>query len=349
MLTADSLSEAFLEESPACHWVLGRSGLFERIYGNPAPLLGKPKEELAGRALEEVLPPEPAALWKWRASRAFEGETLSLRDRHGSRTWNISVFPICMGGSIGHAGFLAREVTPWNNAEEELRHTVLGALKAAEFQRTTLSRFLHDSVGQNLTALGLQLDLIRMDLEATSPEICTRIAEMQRVLETMMESVRAYSHELNPSTVERSGLRPALDRFAERIRERFSGTLRLNVDPSLKLDPKLASAMYHIAEEAVENAVQHSSCSLIEIAVKSTRNGNFLEVRDNGRGFDPADLEQGRRGLGLLSMEHYAAQAGLDLAIASDPGHGTTVRASIGEPDRSAIGRSGRSALETSE
>ena len=75
--------------------------------------------------------------------------------------------------------------------------------------------------------------------------------------------------------------------------------------------------MYQIAQEAVENAVQHSSCSAIEIAVKSTRTGTVLEVRDNGRGFDPADLVAGRRGLGLLSMEHYAAQAGLDLSITS--------------------------------
>ncbi len=301
--------------------------MFERIFGDPSFLLGKPAAELVGRSLDAALAPESAALWKWRAARAFEGETLALRDRRGSHTWNISVFPILLEDGNCHAGFLAREMTPWNNAEEELRHTVLGALRATEFQRSTVSRFLHDSVGQNLTALGLQLDLIRMDMEATSPEICERIGEMQDLLETMMESVRAYSHELNPSAVERSGLRSALDRLAGRIRERFAGSLRINVDPSLKLDPKLAAAFYHIGEEAVENAVQHSSCSMIEIAVKSTRNCIFLEVRDNGRGFDPADLEQGRRGLGLLSMEHYAAQAGLDLAVASNPGHGTTVRA----------------------
>lgn len=329
MPTAPPLADAFLEQSPACHWIVARAGTFERIYGDPTALLGKPAEELAGCSLEAALAPEAAALWQWRAARAFEGQVLALRHRVGSRTWNISVFPIRLEGAICHAGFLAREITPWNNAEEELRHTVLGALKASEFQRGTLSRFLHDSVGQNLTALGLQLDLIRMDMEGTSPEICSRIAEMQQLLETMMESVRAYSHELNPSAVERAGLRSALDRLAGRIREHFAGSLRINVDPSLKLDPKLASAFYHIAEEAVENAVQHSSCSMIEIAVKSTRNRNFLEVRDNGRGFDPADLEQGRRGLGLLSMEHYAAQAGLDLVIASDPGHGTTVRAGV--------------------
>ena len=74
------------------------------------------------------------------------------------------------------------------------------------------------------------------------------------MLEEMMEAVREYSYELNPSTVERAGLRPALDRLFSRVRARFLGTLRLNVDPSLKLDPKVASSMYQIAQEAVENA-----------------------------------------------------------------------------------------------
>jgi signal transduction histidine kinase len=90
----------------------------------------------------------------------------------------------------------------------------------------------------------------------------------------------------------------------------------------LKLDPKIASSLLHIAQEAVQNAVQHAvqhaSCSAIEIEVKSTRKGTILEVKDNGRGFGPADVLGVRRGLGLLSMEHYAAQAGFELTITSN-------------------------------
>jgi two-component system NarL family sensor kinase len=170
-----------------------------------------------------------------------------------------------------------------------------------------------------------------MDLESVSTDSCARIAEVQKLLETMMEEVREYSYELNPATVERAGLRSALDRLAARVRERFTGTIRLNVDPSLKIDPKLALALYQIAQEAVENAVQHSSCSMIEIAVKSTRNAPVLEVRDNGRGFDRGDVAGGCRGLGLLSMEHYAAQAGLEFSITSNRSTGTNVRAAAAE------------------
>jgi PAS domain S-box-containing protein len=328
---AGSLAEIFLQQSPACQWIVSTDGAFACVYGDPAALFARTAAELAGRRPADVLEPDEATAWRGRFERALRGEMLLLRERRAAGTWYVTVFPLRIDGEIRYAGGSAREITPWSAAEQELRHTVLGALKAQEFERRMVSKFLHDSVGQNLTALGLQLDLIRMDLESVSPDTCGRIGEIQKLLEEMMESVREYSYELNPSTVERAGLRPALDRMLGRIRARFPGALRVNVDPSLKLNPKLASAIFQILQEGVENAVQHSGCSAIEIAVKSTRTGTVLEVRDNGRGFDPADLVSGRRGLGLLSMEHYAAQAGLELSITSTRETGTTVRAA--KPD----------------
>ena len=325
------LAELVLEQSPGCHWVVTADGVFHRIYGDSSCILGKPAAELVGRKVLEALDPAIAATWQSRFAQALEGETLHLRERCQETSWSVSVFPVRVDGAIKYAAGMASESTQWAKAERELRHTVLGALKAQEFERAMVSKFLHDSVGQNLTALGLQLDLVRMDLDSISPESCARIAEVQKLLGTMMEEVRDYSYELNPSTVERAGLRSALDRLVARIRERFSGTIRLNVDPSLKIDPKLALALYQIAQEAAENAVQHSSCSTVEIAVKSTRNAPVLEVRDNGRGFDPGDVAGGCRGLGLLSMEHYAAQAGLDFSITSRRNSGTTVRAAAAE------------------
>ena len=330
MSDTSSPAELLLGQCPASFWLATTDGVFRAAYGDASCILGKPAAQLIGRKLTQVMCSEAAAVWKGRFDQAAAGETLNLRERCGESIWSVTIFPIRSGAKVAYIGGIAKESTLWAKAEQELRYTVLGALKAQEFERAMVSKFLHDSVGQNLTALGLQLDLIRMDLESVSPETCGRIGDIQRLLETMMEQVRDYSYELNPSTVERAGLRAALDRLVTRIKERFPGTVRLNVDPSLKIAPKFASALYQIAQEAVENAVQHSSCSMIEIAVKSTRNAPHLEVRDNGRGFDPGDLG-GCRGLGLLSMEHYAAQAGLELSITSNRNSGTSVRASASE------------------
>jgi PAS domain S-box-containing protein len=321
------LSELLLEQSPACHWMISADGVFQRVCGDASPIFGKPAAQLVGQAVSQALDREVSDAWRGRFARAFQGETLTLRERHGNAIWHIIVFPVRVEGKILHAGGSAHESTAWSSAERELRRTVLGALKAQDFERSRVSRFLHDTLGQNLTALGLQLDLVRMDLESVSPETCAHVSEIQQLLGAMMEEVREFSYHLNPSIVDRAGLRPALERLVGGLRTRFSGTLRVSVDPSLKVDQKTASAMYQIAQEALENSVQHSSCSTIEIALKSTRAGTVLEVRDNGRGFDRADPVGGCRGLGLLSMEHYAAQAGLDLSIDSNWKTGTSVKA----------------------
>jgi signal transduction histidine kinase len=323
-----SLSELLLQQSPACQWMVSADGVFQRVYGDTSPVFGKPASDLAGQTISGAVDRSVSDAWMARFARVFAGETLTLRERRNRAIWNITVFPVRVNAGIGYAGGWAREATAWITAEEELRRTVLGALKAQESERSRVSKFLHDSIGQNLTALGLKLDLVRMDLEGISPETCARIAEIQQLLGGMMEEVREYSYELNPAAAERAGLRAALDRFAERLRAGFPGTLRVNVDSGLKLDPQMSRAMFEIAQEAVKNSMQHASCSAIEIAVKSTRTGIVLEIRDNGRGFDPADSMGGGRGLGLLSMEHYAVQAGLELGIASNPKTGTLVRAS---------------------
>jgi len=118
-----------------------------------------------------------------------------------------------------------------------------------------------------------------------------------------------------------------MDRLVGRTRKRFAGNLRLMADSTLRVPPPVGSALYKIAAEALENALQHSGCSQIELIIKSTPNGPGLEVRDNGKGFEAADLGGPHRGLGLLVMEHYAAQNKLRLSVTSERGKGTTVRA----------------------
>jgi signal transduction histidine kinase len=201
-------------------------------------------------------------------------------------------------------------------------------VEASRFERGRLSRFLHDDVAQNLSAVGLQLDLLRMDLAAAgASQSSAAVVEIQQLLEAVMERVRDFSYELDPPAIERDGLRAALERLVTRTRQRFSGAVHLSASPGLNLSRHLAGALYRIAQEAVQNALRHAACSRIDITVKSGRGGVTLEVRDNGRGFDPGDPSGGCRGQGLVSMEHYAAEAGLDLAVTSQPGDGTLVRA----------------------
>ena len=93
--------------------------------------------------------------------------------------------------------------------------------QACEGERLRISRLLHDEVGQVLSALGLQLELLRMDLSDV-PAAAERIAGTQKLLASALEQVRELSYELNPAIVERLGLHASLERLVGRYRRNFN-------------------------------------------------------------------------------------------------------------------------------
>jgi two-component system NarL family sensor kinase len=208
--------------------------------------------------------------------------------------------------------------------ERELAELLISVMHARDQEGARISRILHDEVGQILSAIGLQLDLLRMDLKEDVEAASQRIAGIQKVLETAVDQVRDLSYESNPSIVERAGLPFALDRLVGRYRKAFAGGIRLLFDSSVRVPVEPATALYKIAEQALDNAVAYSGGAQIEILVKRVKHAVALEVRDNGKGFTP---EQESTGLGLHLMKYQASQAGIQFSVASAPEKGTIVRA----------------------
>jgi len=211
--------------------------------------------------------------------------------------------------------------------ERSLAHLLVSVMNARELEGARVSRILHDEVGQVLSAIGLQLDLLRMDLHDKAADNTKRILEIQRVLELSVGQVRDLSYELNPAIVERTGLQFALDRVVGRFRKGFPGKIRLLFDSSVRLPVETASALYKIAEQAIDNAVRHSGATRVEILVRPVKQGVSLEVRDNGSGFPVDQKTTGNTGLGYHLMRYHSTQAGLRFSVASSPEKGTIVKA----------------------
>ncbi len=209
-----------------------------------------------------------------------------------------------------------------------LDQLLISVINAREQECARVSRLLHDQVGQVLSAVGLQLDVLRLDLVDKVPEIVGRTADIQQMLEEAVTKIRELSFELNPAIVERAGLQFALDQLVGRFRKSFKGGLRMMFDSSFRLPVESANALYKIAECAIDNAVQHSGCTQIELLLRPAQKHIIMEVRDNGAGFPYAQVRKASPGLGLLLMEHYASEAGLDFSVRSGTGRGTVVRAS---------------------
>jgi len=207
-----------------------------------------------------------------------------------------------------------------------LKRMIVSAINSRELESTRLSRLLHDEVGQVLSAVGLQLDVLKLDFRSQVPDISERVHEIQKMLDQAVGQVRALSYDLNPSIVERAGLCAALQRLVERTRGSFPGVIRLNYDSTFRVPHDIGHAWYRIAELAVENAVQHAKATSVDVSVRHTKRHSMLEVRDNGQGFSPEDASTVSPGLRLLLMEHYATQFPIRVVLKSKPASGTLVR-----------------------
>lgn len=203
---------------------------------------------------------------------------------------------------------------------------LLAGISEKQEELEYVARVLHEDTGQVLTVVGLQLDVLRQDYSVTVPELAQRVTELQALLERAVDGIRQISYRLNPGIVPRSGLRYALDTLTGRMRDSTSATIRFLMDSHVRVPMPIAEVFFEIAELALTNAIQHSDAKIIEMVLQPSSQGARLEIRDNGKGFNPAVAKE-RGGMGLLWMEHRAQRAGLSFSIESEPGKGASLHA----------------------
>ena len=222
-----------------------------------------------------------------------------------------------------------RPTQPLEALSHDPRHQILlGFVTEREADYARLAHFLHDEVGQVLSAVGLQLEALRHDFGPQTPELDQRTTEIQQMLETIIGRIRDLSYELNPSVVRRIGLHCALDRLFARFKITFSGVIRTSLDPSIRVPHDRAEAMYRGIEAAMERAMACSRCSLIEIHLKRTRNDFVLELRANAR----IDFDV-QSSLSALLMNFYASRNNISLTVTGSGDNDTIVRFSCPSDD----------------
>ncbi len=205
---------------------------------------------------------------------------------------------------------------------EDLQAMAQRLLTVQEDERRTLSRELHDDIGQAITAMKLGATALADD-DPLRQEI---VDEIVAVADQTAVKLRNLSLLLRPPQLDSLGLEPALRGQVDRLARKGRVAIALGVAPMPDRPPQAVElACFRIAQEALTNAMRHSGAGRIDIVVEADWRELRLEVRDDGRGFDPAHA----RGLGLLTMRERAQQLGGALEIDAAPGGGTRVRATL--------------------
>jgi len=214
-----------------------------------------------------------------------------------------------------------------------LRGELLRRVVAAqEAERQRIARELHDETGQSLTAIGLGLRGVATVLRQDVDKAAHNLRHLEGMAVRALDELRRLIADLRPSHLDDLGLGPALRWYGNEIQERTSLKVRVVAPGGMPciISRTLTTALFRIAQEAITNVVKHAKATNVFVNVGQNNRDIFLEVLDDGVGFDLDGLSSTNKATwGLLGMEERAALLGGHFSIDSRPGNGTRVYVTI--------------------
>ncbi|HYQ95101.1 MAG TPA: PAS domain-containing protein [Burkholderiales bacterium] len=231
------------------------------------------------------------------------------------------------------------DITERKRAENALRDSgvQLQALsrrlvELQESERKELARELHDRVGQSLTALKINIDILQPALASQgNAEVLARVADSAALLESTMDTIENVMSELRPPMLDDHGLAAALDWHARNFSKRTGIAVAVRVnEPAVRPALQVEIALFRVAQEALNNVAKHARAHRVEIALDHANGECVMSVQDDGIGFDGLEnaSDKPKPGLGMVTMRERAQAVGGRFEIQALPDRGTqlTVR-----------------------
>jgi PAS domain S-box-containing protein len=223
-----------------------------------------------------------------------------------------------------------RDITDRLQAEDKIRALTQELIKVQENERNRIARYLHDHVAQDLSTLKIGLETLFDEPRKLSPQKKKKIAEISRVLQESISSVRNLSYDLRPPGMEQLGFGRTVYQYCTD----FAENNNLSVDyysagiKDLKLEFDTAINLYRLIQEALNNIKKHSKADHVVIRLVASSPNIILRIEDNGQGFDlegrlaKALME---KRMGLSNMEERVSLLDGKMEIKSQPSKGTRI------------------------
>jgi signal transduction histidine kinase len=223
----------------------------------------------------------------------------------------------------------ARLFAALEQQSSQVRALGMRLVEAEEAERRRLARELHDQVGQSLTAMGINLDIIRKLLAPDTPEeIMARLDDTRTLVTRTTKRVRQVMVDLRPEMLDDYGILAALRWSAERFTQRTGVAVSVEGEEAdCRLPPHVENVLYRVAQEALTNVTKHAQATQVAVSLKMNSQAVRLEVADNGGGFTPGTQVSSDRGQqwGLALMAERVEGVGGCFRLKSQPRQGCLI------------------------
>jgi two-component system CheB/CheR fusion protein len=322
----------------------------ERLFGYTA-------EEAIGQNIMLIIPPDRRAeeetiLAKLRREERVEHfDTVRVRKDGGMVDVSLTISPVKDAtGHVSGVSKVARDITERRVAEKALqkayerletmveertasvRQLSLRLLSVQDEEHRSIARELHDSLGQDLAAMNMDLQQVRKTVsEGQAAEL---VSKLSKSLEKCMSETRTISYLLHPPLIDDLGFVAAAKWYAEGFSERSGIEVNLQISNSSRRMPRTAELpLFRILQATLSNVHRHAESPSVDIRFEVTARQAQLEVRDYGKGFDAEVLKRFEAsgtgvGIGLGGMRERLRELGGRLQVESDA-TGTLIRAVV--------------------
>lgn len=303
---------------------------------------GLSRQHVEGRYVHDVIP-EPSLSLVLQKYRQAINEKTSVQWEEvtpyptGVKTGVVTVTPVFdEAGVCRQLVGSVHDITEQKNSQQQLQDLNLqlrqltGHLhQVREEERLSISREIHDELGQVLTALKMDLVWTKSRLVTAPAEASSKLDHSLELTNSVINSVRRIISELYPVLLKDLGLVEALRWQVANFGETTGITAHFTArDTKLAPGKSIGHALYRICQEALTNIQKHAKASQVEVKLEKKKGMLELSIADNGAGFT-ADRESYNHGFGLLGIRERAIMCGGTSTIASVPGKGTSISVSI--------------------
>ncbi len=309
---------ALLNAIPDLMFRMTRDGTYLDFKGEAADLASSP-EELIGSNARDILPADVADRLLEGIAQAIDTGEVTTGDYELTLNEVTRTFEARIVRDEDEAVLIVRDITEQKRHEDELRNSRVRLVRAGDEARRKLERNLHDGAQQRLVSLSLALRLAHSRLKDDPAEAERLLNSASEELAQALEELRELARGIHPAVLSERGLSAALETLAGRA------SLPVEVTaPDDRLPPAVEAAAYYVISEALANIGKYAQASAVEVNVARLNGRAIVEVSDDGvGGADPA------KGSGLRGLADRVEALDGTLAVESQPGVGTRIRAEI--------------------
>ncbi len=322
---------SYIDNAPDGAFVVDETGKYIEVNEAACKITGYSQDELLKMSISDIttneLLTDGLADFRKMMKNGTSKSELIFRHKNGDkRWWSVEAVRLTESKFLG----FTKDITSKKRDEEELKNSLVQLHlltqyieKVRENERVSISRELHDDLGQSLTAVKIDLGLIRQNV--SDQDVILKIDKVSALVRETIKTVQRLTSQLRPEIIDDLGIEAAIEWYTKEFAIRNSIEVLLNMDPGIVISPDASLIVFRIMQESLTNIARHAMATKVDMGLHKTGESIFLGISDNGIGITETQINS-NKSFGIKIMKERALSLGGTFDICRNKRGGTEVQ-----------------------